>query len=143
MIPFSCHLLPLHSSSPYLALRLTNGHSILCLSLKSSQCDPNLWATSTVISFLPVQIKYLDLQSHPRTPLSIISGPLTFGGWFNPPIHFCDAVVEKLFRDKGRGTVFYPRFSHKHLPLLHNFASIVFTFNCNVTNDGSLQSSIE
>src|ERR1700722_1568191 len=79
MIPFSCHLLPLHSSSPYLALRLTNSHSILYLSLKSSQCDPNLWATSTVISFLPVQIKYLDLQSHPRTPLSIISGPLTFG----------------------------------------------------------------
>jgi len=51
-----------------------------------------------------------------------------YWGWFNPPIHYCDAVVDKLFRDKGHGTIFYPLDLRKYSSLLHSFASIIFTF---------------
>jgi len=65
-----------------------------------------------------------------------------YWGWLNPPVHYCDAVVEKLFRDKGRGTVFYPLDSHKFSSLLHNFASIIFTFDLNAVDSSQMAAFI-
>jgi len=111
---------------------------------QSITCFPNQVRSTRVYGLSLLRFLFFiskpNLSYCERSPFNYI-WTSDYWGWLNPPVHYC-AVVEKLFRDKGRGTVFYPLDSHKFSSLLHNFASIIFTFDLNAVGSSQMAAFI-